>query len=64
MDDKSKLIYLKTKVSGLALQYIIGLELSNDNYQVAINKLNKEFLDEEYIKDELIKQLLNKKTCL
>ena len=61
MDDKSKLIYLKTKVTGLACQYIISLELTNENYEVAIKRLKKEFLDVDFIKDELIKQLLNKK---
>ena len=59
-EDRFKLMYLKGKLTGLASQFVTNLELTNENYKIALDRLKKEFLDEGFIKDELIKQILNK----
>ena len=51
-----KLKFLQTKAQGHAELYISHLELTDDNYQVAIVLLKKHFLDIPYIRDELIKK--------
>ena len=58
---KLKLAYLKSKVEGTAKLYIVNLEQSNDNYQIALKILEGKYLDKEFIKDELFKELLNAK---
>ena len=60
MLDKYKLSVLKSKVSGLASQFIQHLELTAENYPVALDRLKKEYLDIPFIIDELLKQILNK----
>ena len=60
-ENKLKLAYLKTKVEGTAKLYIVNLEQTNENYQNALNILEGKYLDKDFIKDELFKELLNGK---
>ena len=57
--NSAKLAYLRSCLSDFALQIISHLTVTEDNYDVAINLLNDEFLDEEFIIDEIFKQILN-----
>ena len=61
-ESKLKLAYLKTKVEGTAKLYIVNLEQTNDNYQIALNILEGKYLDKAFIKDELFKELLSSKS--
>ena len=58
---KLKLAYLKSKVEGTAKLYIVNLEQTDDNYQIALKILEEKYLDKDFIKDELFKELLNAK---
>ena len=40
---------------------IVNLEQTYANYQIALDILESKYLDEEFIKDELFKKLLNAK---
>ena len=54
-----KLLLFKSHVKGLAGTLISHLAITNDNYQIARNVLEKHYLDKPYIRDELFKQLLS-----
>ena len=57
-ENKLKLAYLKTKVEGTAKLYIVNLEQTNENYQVALKILEGKYLDKAFIKDELFKGIV------
>ena len=59
IDDKNKLVYLRSKVKGTASSYLASLEVTNENYKEAIKLLKTHYEDKEFIKDELLKQILN-----
>ena len=42
-EDKLKLAYLNSKVEGTAKLYIVNLEQTNDNYQIALNILESKY---------------------
>ena len=56
--DSAKLTYLRTCLTDFALQIISHLSITNENYQIALDLLNNEYLDEEYIVDEIFKMLV------
>lgn len=62
MADKFKLSALRNHLThnGLALKVISELEMTDDNYEVALGLLREEFLDLDQITDELLKEILNK----
>ena len=62
MADRFKLSALRNHLTynGLAFRIIADLEMTDDNYQVALNLLKEEFLDVNSITDELFKEILNK----
>ena len=58
LTDSGKLNYLKGYLTDYAFSTISHLSISDENYQVAISTLKDEFLDEKFIIDESLKQLL------
>ena len=60
LSNSSKLIYLRSYLTGYAFRVISHLSMSDDNHDVALKLLKEEFLDEEYIVDETFKLLLSK----
>ena len=58
LTNTGKLTYLRSYLTDYAFTTISHLSITNDNYDVAIQILKKEFLDEEFIVDEILKQLL------
>ena len=57
LSDSTKLTYLKTYLRGYALKTIQHLQISNDNYKVAVDLLTREFLDSNALIDDLLKKL-------
>ena len=45
----TKLVYLKSYLSGMALTLIENLSITEDNYVAAWNILKEEFLDEGFL---------------
>ena len=62
MSGKYKLSALRNNltVGGLAHKLIFDLDITNDNYEIALQILKDEFLDIEHIRDQLLDQILNK----
>ena len=62
MSGKYKLSILRNNLTpgGLAFKLIADLDITDANFDVAINALKDEFLDIEYIRDELLAQILSK----
>ena len=56
--DATKLNYLKTYLRGYAHKTIQHLQICNENYQIAIDLLNREFLDVNTLVDDLLKKVL------
>ena len=56
---KAKLSLLKSFLTGYASQLVAHLSLEDENFEVAVNLLRKEFLDIPLIIDEIFKQLLS-----
>ena len=54
-----KLTYLRSYLTDYALKIISHLTINDSNYDIAIKLLKDEFLDEEFITDEFLKQLCN-----
>ena len=54
-----KLTYLRSYLTDYALKIIAHLTINDSNYDIAINLLKEEFLDEEFITNEFLKQLCN-----
>ena len=61
VSNKCKLQFLQSKCVGEAGRYIQHLELLDNNYQIAINILEKNYLDKPLIRDELIRRIFNLK---
>ena len=61
VSNKYKLQFLQCKCVGETGQYIQHLELRDDNYKVAIDILEKNDLDKDLIRDELISRIFNLK---
>ena len=58
LTNSAKLTYLRGYLRGYALKVISYLEVSDDNYDVALTLLKNEFLDVPHIKDQMFKKLL------
>ena len=59
VDNKSKLLHLLSKVEGSGKAYLTSLEVTDENYQVALDILKKHYEDKDYVRDELFKLILN-----
>ena len=57
----AKLIYLKSFLSGGALDCVKHLSNEDDNFDIAISFLKKEFLDKDLVVDRHMKRLMNLK---
>merc|ERR1712002_1331877 len=57
-----RLQWLKTSVEGEAAGLIKHLSLSEDNYQIALDKLNNRYSNPEVVKHALFQNLLSFKT--
>lgn len=51
MTDVDKLLYLKSSLTGNAKVAIEGLEVTNENYSIAVNTLKERFSKESHIID-------------
>ena len=58
LNDALKLHCLKNKLKGYAYSIIQNLSSKEDNYSKALEILDKEFLDEKHIKDEIYKKII------
>ena len=58
LSKSTKLAYLIGYLRDYALSIIKHLSITDDNYELAIDMLRKEFLDEEFIVDETYKNIL------
>jgi hypothetical protein len=58
LSDSAKLAYLQSYLKGYALKIIKHLPINDDNYPIALTLLKEEFLDEQFIIDEIYKKLL------
>ena len=61
MTDASKLIYLRGYLRGYAFKVVQHLSVCDQNYAIAIKLLKEEFLDVNFIVDELLKKILTMK---
>ena len=59
LSKSAKLTYLRSYLTDYAFKVISHLSITDSNYEVALQLLKDEFLDEEYIIDETFKQLLS-----
>ena len=57
LSSSNKLTYLRSYLSGYAFKVISHLSISDNNYEVALDLLENEFLDIPFIVDESFKQL-------
>ena len=57
----TKLTYLKSFLKGYALKIVQNLQIIDSNYDVALELLDKEFLNKPALIDELLKKFLNLK---
>ena len=57
----TKFSYLKTYLRGYALKLVQHLQVSEQNYDIALDLLSKEFLNKDSIVDDLIRKLLDLK---
>ena len=64
LSDATKFTYLKSYLRGYALKLVQHLQVSNQNYQVALELLSAEFLNKEALVDDFIKRLLELKPKL
>lgn len=58
LNDALKLHCLKNKLKGYAYSIIQNLSSKENNYSKALEILDKEFLDEKHIKDEIYKKII------
>ena len=58
LSDSSKLVYLRGYLSKYAFKLIQYLSVCDDNYSIALDLLKQEFLDLNFMVDELMKKLL------
>ena len=61
LNNSTKLTYLKTYLKGYAHKLIQNLQITDENYQMALDLLDKEFLNKEALVDDLFKKLLDLK---
>jgi len=61
ISDSCKLTYLKTYLKGYANKLVQHLQVSDENYSIALDLLKLEFLNVESLVDELLKKLLRLK---
>ena len=61
LTDGTKFTYLKNYLKGYALKLVQHLHVSDENYPVALNLLNKEFLNKDALVDNLLKKLFDLK---
>ena len=54
----AKMSYLVGYLKGYALKQVSHLSIADGNYSVALQLLNDEFLDKEFIIDETLKKYL------
>ncbi|XP_018009589.2 uncharacterized protein LOC108667116 [Hyalella azteca] len=59
LSDASKLTYLKTYLKGYALKIIDHLSINNENYAVALQMLEREFIDRKALVNDLIQKLFD-----
>jgi len=57
LSDSTKLMYLTTYLKGYAHKLVQHLQVNDENYSVALNLLNAEFLNKDAIVDDLLKKL-------
>ena len=57
--EEFKISYLKSKVQGNAAAFIAHLDVVDGNYQACIDALKAQYLDEPFLIDEYLKQILN-----
>ena len=58
---RHKLTYLKSYLKGYALKIVTHLQVTDSNYQIALDMLDAEFLNKPALIDDLIRQLLSLK---
>ena len=56
--DSARLTYLRTCLTDFPFQLISHLSINDENYNIALKLLTDEFLDEQYIVDEIFRMLL------
>ena len=61
VSDYNKMSYLVSRLKGLAFKHIQHLEITDENYAVCRKSLEDEFLDKEFIIDELFDKILHAK---
>lgn len=59
--DSAKLSYLRSVLTDYAFSVISHLSITDANYQIAVNLLKAEFLDNELIVDQIFSDILNSK---
>ena len=57
LNDSTKLTYLKTYLKGYAYKLVAHLQINDDNYVLAVNLLEREFLNKEALVDDLFTKL-------
>ena len=57
--DSAKLSYLRSVVTDYAFSLISHLTISDANYTIAVNLLRVEFMDNEFITDEIFREIIN-----
>ena len=60
LDDSAKLTYLRGYLTDYAFSVISHLSISNENYKAALDLLNAEFLDKEFIIEEYFTKIISK----
>ena len=58
LTESSKLIYLKSSLAGRALGLVENLLTCDESYAIAMRLLNDEFLDEEFIFNKIMNELM------
>ena len=59
LDDSAKLTYLRGYLTDYAFSVMSHLSISNENYKAALDLLNAEFLDKEFIIEEYFTKIIS-----
>ena len=59
LTDSAKLAYLHSYLKGYAFKIVKHLSITDANYPIALDLLKQEFLDEEYLIDEIYKKIMH-----
>ena len=59
LDDSAKLTYLRGYLTDYAFSAISHLSISNENYKAALDLLNAEFLEKEFIIEEYFTEIIS-----